>query len=123
VTLGERTNFANEMNADIAISFHTNSTRYGTASGVETIYYPKAENQRLAKAIQDALVTATRFRSRGIKPWPEIFFTQHTLMPSVLLEMGFINNSSERAFLVSESGQDEVARNIVAAIERFFLYQ
>jgi len=123
VTLGERTNFANEMNADIAISFHTNSTRYGTASGVETIYYPKAENQRLAKAIQDALVTATRFRSRGIKPWPEIFFTQHTLMPSVLLEMGFINNSSERAFLVSESGQDEIARNIVAAIERFFLYQ
>ncbi|MFP4456335.1 MAG: N-acetylmuramoyl-L-alanine amidase [Clostridia bacterium] len=123
VTLGERANFANEMNADIAISFHVNSTLYGTASGVETFYYPKAENERLARVLQDSLANATGFRNRGVKQWKELYFTKNTLMPSALLEMGFINNSTERTFLLSETGQDKIAKNIVAAIEGFFLYQ
>ncbi len=123
VSLGERVDFVNQMSADIAISVHANSSTTGSPSGVETIYYPRAESERLARVMQNALVTATGFRSRGIKARPEIRFTRETNMPSALLEIGFINNASERAYITSKAGQQKIAENIVAAIERFFLYQ
>ncbi len=122
VTLSERVEFVNSMNADIAISIHANSSDTG-GSGVETIYYSKAENERLARSLQDGIVTATGFRSRGIKPWNWIFVTRNFNMPSALIEMGFLSNAAERQFLASESGQQKIAENIVAAIERFFMYK
>ena len=111
----------NSMDADIAISIHVNSVASGIGSGVETIYYPRAENERLASVLQDALVVATGFRSRGIKPWSNIYVTRNTNMPSALVEMGFITNAEERGFLTSLAGKQALAENIVMAIERFFI--
>lgn len=123
VSLGERTNYANEMNADIAISVHINSTISSAVSGVETIYYDKPEDKRLARVLQGALVSSTGFPNRGIVNRQKIFFTKNTLMPSALLEIGFIRNPSDRAYITSNAGQENITNHIVAAIESFFLYQ
>lgn len=42
-------------------------------------------------------------------------------MPSVLIEMGFISNPEEEAYLVSESGQNELAEMIADGILAYFM--
>lgn len=44
---------------------------------------------------------------------------QATGMPSVLIEMGFLSNVEEEQYLISEDGQNEVARNIMDALRRY----
>jgi N-acetylmuramoyl-L-alanine amidase len=44
---------------------------------------------------------------------------QATGMPSVLIEMGFLSNVDEEQYLVSEDGQNEVARNIMDALRKY----
>jgi N-acetylmuramoyl-L-alanine amidase len=40
----------------------------------------------------------------------------HSAMPAVLIEMGYINNPDDEAYLNSDSGQDEIVASIVRAI-------
>lgn len=56
-----------------------------------------------------------KLRQGGVKQ--ERFMVLHkAYMPRVLVEMGFISNSTEGALLASEEGQDEIARAIANAI-------
>jgi N-acetylmuramoyl-L-alanine amidase len=40
-------------------------------------------------------------------------------MPSILVETGYITNSSDEAYLNSKKGQTEIARAIVNAVKRY----
>ena len=40
-------------------------------------------------------------------------------MPAVLVEMGYINNPDDEAYLNSESGQDEIVASIVRALSNY----
>lgn len=69
----------------------------------------------LASKIEDNFTREVKRHSRGVKQAP--FMVLHkAYMPRVLIEMGFISNSKEGAFLESESGQNEMARAIADAI-------
>jgi N-acetylmuramoyl-L-alanine amidase len=48
-----------------------------------------------------------------------LFVLDHTAMPSVLVETGFINNHDDEDYLNSEKGQNEIAASIVRAIEKY----
>ncbi|MBS1531254.1 MAG: N-acetylmuramoyl-L-alanine amidase [Bacteroidetes bacterium] len=48
-----------------------------------------------------------------------LFVLDHTAMPSVLVETGFINNHQDEDYLNSEKGQNEVAASIVRAVEKY----
>lgn len=52
---------------------------------------------------------------RGIKQIP-LWVLDATAMPGVLIELGFISNRAEGAYLNSDSGQDEISRSIADAI-------
>lgn len=52
---------------------------------------------------------------RGIKQVP-LWVLDATTMPGVLIELGFVSNKKEGAYLNSEEGQDELARTIAKAI-------
>ncbi|MNT29578.1 N-acetylmuramoyl-L-alanine amidase [compost metagenome] len=40
-------------------------------------------------------------------------------MPAVLTEIGFMNNRTEEAFMLSDEGQEQIVQNLVAAISAF----
>jgi N-acetylmuramoyl-L-alanine amidase len=48
-----------------------------------------------------------------------VFVLDHTAMPSVLVESGYINNRSDEDYLNSEKGQNEIAASIVRAVEKY----
>lgn len=57
--------------------------------------------------------------SRGVRQ--DIFWVlSQSAMPSVLTEIGFISNSKEAKYLLSESGQTDIARSIARAFSAFY---
>ena len=72
----------------------------------------------LASNIQTNFRDQLKRKDRGVKQAGFVVLHQ-TYMPSVLIETGFITNSSEGAFLNSKSGQDKVAGAIFNAIKGY----
>ena len=101
VELMQRTDFANEISADLFISIHYNSSTSATPKGLEIFYYPDAEGKRkaLAKAIYAPLINKTGAVSRGTKETTGLVVTRESTMPSVLIEMGFLSNPSEEKLI------------------------
>jgi N-acetylmuramoyl-L-alanine amidase len=46
-----------------------------------------------------------------------IWVLQATGMPSILVEMGFISNNEDQAYLMSEEGQNTIVKDIVNAVK------
>lgn len=88
----------------------------GSMIGVTLMQEEYLENSiALASKIQDRFVNDNERKSRGVKQAP--FMVLHkAYMPRVLIEMGFISNQAEGAFLDSEDGQMETAQAIANAI-------
>jgi N-acetylmuramoyl-L-alanine amidase len=140
IGLNDRAQKANNLNTDIFVSIHTNSTGRGstTATGIETYYYeydpsyPSKINQAmhnnrdrvsksvsLANLIQKNLTQVTGATNRGTDG-ASFAVIRETKMPAVLVEVGFINNSNERNKLVSSSYQNKLATGIVNGIDAYF---
>jgi len=87
-----------------------------TMIGVELMQEEFLDNSiTLASKIQDMFVRSLSKKSRGVKQAP--FMVLHkAYMPRVLIEMGFISNPKDGAFLDSEEGQEDMAKAIANAI-------
>lgn len=69
----------------------------------------------LAGRVQEFFTKKTDNKNRGVKQAGFLVLRQIT-MPRVLIEMGFVSNKEEGAFLNSEEGQDKLAEAISSAI-------
>ncbi|NWL87227.1 MULTISPECIES: N-acetylmuramoyl-L-alanine amidase family protein [unclassified Paenibacillus] len=116
-TLSDRSNLANKLNADIFISIHGNSGP-STASGVET-YYTRSDSAQLANIMHKYLLESSGLADRKVKT-QSLHVTRETKMPAVLLECGFLSNSSDESKMYTEQFQDSVANGIVKGIKEYF---
>lgn len=69
----------------------------------------------LAARIQDGFENGLSRKSRGVKQ-AGFLVLRKIYMPRVLIEMGFVSNKEEGAYLSSDSGQDDLAKAIADAI-------
>ena len=69
----------------------------------------------LAGKIRDGFKNDLKKNDRGIKQIP-LWVLDATAMPGVLIELGFISNKNEGAYLNSADGQEEMAKSIAKAI-------
>lgn len=72
----------------------------------------------LAGLVQNNIVKNLRRFDRSVKQ-AGFWVLHNTYMPSVLIEMGFLTNVNEGAYLNSKKGQAEMAREIAGAIEKY----
>lgn len=70
---------------------------------------------QLADYIQKSFKNKLKRKSRGVKQAGFIVLHQ-TVMPSVLIELGFLTYKKEGAYLNSEKGQSEMSNAIVSSI-------
>ena len=72
----------------------------------------------MATAIQAQFKQNTAVRDRGVNS-AGFWVLYKTTMPSVLIELGFISNSAEEAYLRSEKGQNQMAEAIYNAFKAY----
>lgn len=65
--------------------------------------------------VEDNFANKNKRLSRGVKQ-KDLHVLRLNAMPSILVETGFISNSDEAHYLISEEGQNEVAKSIYDAI-------
>ncbi len=125
LTLDERVELANKHLADIFISIHCNSSGDKNASGARVhIHNKKLEKDfKLAKNIKTTLAEIGKRRSLAVQDFTDrkqnLQVIQYTEMISLLIELGFLSNSSEEKVLHTTWGQDHIAKAIAIGIKNF----
>ncbi|MBE6915029.1 MAG: hypothetical protein E7471_00115 [Ruminococcaceae bacterium] len=117
VSLSERTTFANELLANIFVSMHSNAAEDApSAHGIETYYYSDdREGAILASCVQKNVIETTEAKNRKTKT-ANFYVCKNTLMPAVLVEMGFLTNANESLLMVTEEYQQLIADGIAEGI-------
>lgn len=72
----------------------------------------------LANYMEDAFQNQGERVSRGVKQ-AGFLVLRNTVMPSVLIEAGFLNHNKEEAFLTSEEGKGRMAHAMYTAFSRY----
>ena len=138
VGLVSRADQANKSNADMFLSIHFNAGGRGASYGIETYYYKARpeytpainkdkhndperleKSRKLAQKIQKSLVSKTGAFDRGVKR--ETFAVlRETSIPSILVELGFIDNKEEASKIKTNEYQEKLADGIVDGIVEYY---
>lgn len=114
---------AKKENAVITLeeNYETHYAGYDPSRPESLIGLTLMQEQFITQSIELASKVQTRFtndanrKNRGVKQAPYLVL-HGAFMPSILIEMGFLSNSEEGAYLNSEEGKNEMARSIANAI-------
>lgn len=117
VSLQDRTIFTENNCPDIFVSVHVNSSVKPEINGIETHYY-HSNSVNLAQTIHSSLVSCVKSPDRGLFK-SRFYVINHTSVPAVLVEIGFISNCNERAELVSEQRKQQTATAIADGILKY----
>lgn len=118
VSLSDRVAMSEEYEPDIFVSIHVNSSTSDTSKGIETHYYHQ-ESIPLAQSVHASLASSIDSPNRGLFK-SKFYVINHTTDPAILVEIGFLSNTAERAALLSESRKQETAKAIVEGINNYF---
>jgi N-acetylmuramoyl-L-alanine amidase len=120
ISLADRAELINRIKPDLVLSLHVNYNKNSNASGFE-IYTSKTDNANnekstaLAKQLADRLSTDLGTNNRGIKEAPFMILNKSE-SPAIIVELGFLSNPNDRVLLTGDSGQDLIAKTILAFI-------
>ncbi len=118
VSLQDRVTISEKNDPDIFVSIHVNSSVRPEITGVETHYYHQ-ESMALAQTVHSSLASAVQSPNRGLFK-SKFYVINHTTVPAILVEIGFISNSGEREQLVGEKRKQATAKAIADGVENYF---
>jgi N-acetylmuramoyl-L-alanine amidase len=120
-----RAPLAKSMGGVVFVSLHNNADPKRKADGIET-YYSANTNQAsrsrsLATSIQNnlmSMMSSSGMGSRGVK---SAAFTviNHSLMPSALVELGFITSAKDVALLRNGGSRQKMAEGVAEGIVEY----
>lgn len=159
IPLAKRADIANDANADLFISIHSNASKNRKANGCETFtlgagssaeakaaamyenevilqeenheelynFDPRSTESYimfelirghdmelsvgLAEMVQKGMVKHSKLKNRGVSS-AGFLVLHRTVMPSILVELGFITNGSDENVIASKEGQKKLAKGI-----------
>ncbi len=115
VSLEDRVDFSEKEEPEIFISIHVNSAVSTDPSGIETHYYHDYSKE-LADVVHKHLVKEIpNSKNRGLFK-SKFYVINHTTVPAILVEMGFISNVDERNELITDSRKQKTAKAIAEGI-------
>lgn len=114
VSLQDRVTFSENETPEIFVSIHVNSAVATEPKGIETHYYHDY-SINLAKVVHTHLAKEIDTKDRGLFK-SKFYVINHTTVPAILVEMGFISNEEERNELISDSRKQKTAKAIAEGI-------
>jgi N-acetylmuramoyl-L-alanine amidase len=118
IPLEGRSGAGNSRANAIFVSIHYNYNRGGSGRGIET-YYHYDSSYLLAAYIQAYVIKGTDLANRGVKSASFHVIRETTRNPAVLVECGFVSNSSERGAMMAGNYRELVAEGIARGILAF----
>jgi N-acetylmuramoyl-L-alanine amidase len=124
VSLEDRVDLANEVEADMFICVHNNAY-YSQFTGTETWYYQGdntsgLDSNELAQIYQDEVSDAIGLTDRGIKTNNNLYVLKNTHMPAIIIEGGFLTNTTDVVVLNKPEIQQAVAQALYDATVKTF---
>lgn len=128
VSLQERVEKSNQLNASIFISIHNNWFNSPYPNGAFILYNPHKyicfthpTPQALAEIINDELMQNLDMKNLGVFKNETLYVLKNTNMPSMLIELGFLSNPHDEALLSSSDFREKVAQNLAVGIKKSLL--
>ncbi|MBF6607892.1 MAG: N-acetylmuramoyl-L-alanine amidase [Flavobacterium sp.] len=111
VELANRAKFANEINADILLSLHVNSSPQSHKSGIDLFIgkdtKTSKESQLLAEKLK-AMFEENGFKVNSIQEAP-FMILKKAEVPAIIVELGYISNKQDAEYLTNEKSQEKLA--------------
>jgi N-acetylmuramoyl-L-alanine amidase len=123
-----RAQFCNERHAALMLRIHADGSVDRGDHGAFTLYPAfhrgwtddiYARSLRAARLVQRALIAATGAEDHGILPRSDLTGFNWANVPAILVETGYLTNTTERRRLESSSYQWRVARGLTAGVAAF----
>ena len=121
VALSKRSNSANKFKADFYLAIHHNAgINGGKGGGIMAFVYtsPSAESLEWQKALYNKLIEKTGLKGNRSEPMAKanLHECREPYMPAVLLELGFMDSSTDVPVILTEKYADQCAKAIVEVL-------
>ncbi len=126
VFLRPRVTLANSVDCDYFVSIHCNANEITSPNGTEVLYYDTefkgVKSSALATLVSDELANTVDLKNKGIvqRHMEDIFIMDKSLVPTVLIEVGYMTNKKDLDYLLKTENQKEVAQGIYNALMKAF---
>lgn len=119
IELGERVSVINKLNPNLVISLHINGSKDFSKNGVEAYISPDVkfykQSKESAENVLEKIAAENLFKGKVSEA--NFFILKKSDCPAMTLEMGYLTNESDRKYITSEKGQNEIAAKILEAIK------
>lgn len=123
----ERAEMGNEIKADLVIKLHCDSANSKSAKGASMLI-PKTKgyitkeieekSKEYGEIIFNSYVKETKLKSRGLIYRDDLTGFNWSEVPVVLLEMGYISNEEDEAYIVNKDNQKNIAKSISEGVQK-----
>ena len=123
VSLSKRSQSANNFKADFYLAIHSNAgVNGGKGGGIMAFVYtkPSAESLEWQKDLYNELIKQTGLKGNRSVPMAKanLHECREPYMPAVLLELGFMDSSTDVPIILTEKFANQCAKAIVAVIAK-----
>lgn len=120
----DRAQMLNAAGCDVALQLHNNScsssSRTGVSGYIRTTGDWVEESRTLSACICEGMSACTGFKNLGVKIYNDYMSLNWTTTPSVLLEMGYLSNSSDDKKLALDETREQLAQGIYQGLCAYF---
>jgi N-acetylmuramoyl-L-alanine amidase len=122
ITLSERLLLAERFSADLFISLHVGVHPQTNVSGIECIVSEEnakfIESKRLAEFLVSQLSTLEGIAVKEMKK-SKYYVLKNSSVPAVMLELGYLSNKGDFAFLRNTKNQKILSERIIAGVSGY----
>ena len=118
VSLENRAQLSNREKANAFISLHFDSGPNSNASGT-TGYYFTSTSENLAQTVNKYIARNLTLKSQGTK-FQNFLVLRENKQPSILLELGYLNNPDDNKLIESTEYQENISKSIASALKEYF---
>lgn len=118
LSLEARVAKSKRLKPDIFVSVHANANRHTSIDGIETYYYGRRSSvlaATLLKSISSGLNENANWMKHEL-----LYVLHHNIVPSTLVEIGYLSNSRTNKLLNTNGYQERVAESIALGVFNYF---
>lgn len=119
VSLGNRVAESRNNQADAFISLHYDAVPVANSMSGTTTYYYSETDSILAEYINQALINNGPLPNNGLREG-NLYVLRNNSRPSILLELGYMNNDTDLSMIYTDDYQDTVSDAIYQGLLSYF---